>query len=61
MVHHAAGALRYTDYDFFKRWMAKRLASKRGAPVETDRDFELTDWRALDVFVDQFLKSTRQG
>lgn len=61
LVHHAAGALRYTEYDFFKRWMVRRLADKRGAPVDTAQDFELTDWTALSAFVDEFLKLTRTG
>jgi menaquinone-dependent protoporphyrinogen oxidase len=53
-VHNAAGALRFTEYDFFKRWMMRRIAEAEGAP--TDRgDVEFTDWRLLDDFVDAFL------
>jgi menaquinone-dependent protoporphyrinogen oxidase len=58
-VHHAAGALRYTEYDFFKRWMARRLAGSRGAPVDTGRNFELTDWPALAAFAETFVASAR--
>ena len=29
----------------------KRIARKAGAPTDTSRDFEFTDWAALDRFV----------
>lgn len=54
-VHLAAGAFRYTQYDFFKRWMMKRIARRKGAPTDTSQDWELTDWAELDRFVDEFL------
>ncbi|MCU0790399.1 MAG: protoporphyrinogen oxidase [Nitratireductor sp.] len=53
--HHAAGALKYVEYDFFKRWMLRRIAEKEGGPVDTWRDHELTDWAALEGFVRSFL------
>jgi menaquinone-dependent protoporphyrinogen oxidase len=43
MVHHAAGALRYSEYDFFKRWMMARLAAQEQAPTDTSHDYEFTD------------------
>lgn len=53
-VHHAAGALKYLEYDFFKRHLIRRIAAKEGGPVDTSQDYELTDWAALDRFVDEF-------
>jgi menaquinone-dependent protoporphyrinogen oxidase len=53
-VHHAAGALKYLEYDFFKRMMLRHIAAKEGGPVDTSRDHELTDWKALDRFVGEF-------
>ena len=55
-VHHAAGALKYTEYDFFRKWMLKRIADKKDAPTDTTHDYEFTDWGALDLFVDGFVK-----
>lgn len=55
MRHDAAGALKYVEYDFFKRWIMRRIARHEGGPVDTSRDHELTDWTALDAFVDEFL------
>ena len=53
-VHHAAGALKYLEYDFFKRSLMRRIAGKEGGPVDVSRDHELTDWAALDQFIDGF-------
>lgn len=59
-VHHAAGALKYLEYDFFKRALMRRIAGKEGGPVDTSRDYELTDWAALDQFVDGFTRQIAQ-
>ena len=57
MLHHVAGAFRYTEYDFFKRWALKYIAWHKGAPTDTSRDYELTDWEDLARFVDGFVSS----
>jgi len=51
-IHHVAGAFRYTAYDFFKRWAMKYIAYRKGAPTDTSRDYELTDWDDLARFAD---------
>ncbi len=56
LVELAAGAFRYTEYDFFKRWALKLIAKQKGAPTDTSRDWELTDWAALDAFVQRFMR-----
>jgi menaquinone-dependent protoporphyrinogen oxidase len=56
MMHHAAGALKYLEYDFFRRWIMKRIVAKEGGPTDTTRDYEFTDWDALDDFVSGFVK-----
>ena len=55
-VHHAAGALKYTEYDFFRKWMMRRIADKKDAPTDTHHDYAFTDWGELDMFIDGFLK-----
>jgi menaquinone-dependent protoporphyrinogen oxidase len=54
-MDHAAGAFRYTQYDFFKRWAMKYIAYRKGQPTDTSRDYEYTDWDALGRFVDDFI------
>jgi len=44
-----AGCLAYTKYGFFKRWIMKRIARKEGAPTDASRDYELTNWAAVDA------------
>ncbi|WP_420409211.1 flavodoxin domain-containing protein [Hoeflea sp.] len=61
LVHHAAGALKYIEYDFFKRMMMRRIAAKEGGPVDTGRDHILTDWDALDAFVSEFSDLVASG
>lgn len=59
-VHHAAGALRYSEYDFFKRWIMRMIARRHGYDTG-ERDREFTDWAALDAFVDGFLAEAAGG
>ncbi len=56
---HVAGALRYTKYNYLKRWVMKRIAKERGLPTQTD-DYEYTDWTALEVFATRFAASLRE-
>ena len=57
--HDAAGALKYVEYDFFKRWVMRRISAAEGGPVDTSRDHVLTDWNGLDEFVDGFLSGAK--
>ena len=54
-LHLVAGAFRFTEYDFFKRWIMRRIAREKGTPTDTSRDWELTDWTDLDRFMAGFL------
>ena len=49
-----AGALRYSQYNFFVRLIMKRIARQAGGSTDTSRDHEYTDWTALDHFVGSF-------
>lgn len=55
VTHLVAGAIRYTQYDFFKSWILKMIASSKGASTDTSRDHEFTDWNDLKTFADAFL------
>lgn len=55
-VHQAAGAIRYSQYDFFKRLALKYIAAQHGAPVVTSKDYDLTDYAALSGFVVDFAR-----
>src|SRR5262249_9142664 len=42
-----AGALMYRQYNVLIRFVMKRIARKAGAPTDTSRNYEFTDWNAL--------------
>lgn len=56
VTHNAAGALKYLEYDFFKKWMMQRISKKSGGPTDASQDYEYTNWKKLDEFVLQFVK-----
>ena len=49
-MHHAAGAIRYSQYDFFKRLAIKFIARQRGQKTVVSEDYDLTDYPALKGF-----------
>jgi menaquinone-dependent protoporphyrinogen oxidase len=49
-----AGALRYSKYNFLVRWVMKRIARKAGFDGTTSRDYEFTNWPAVDRFVTEY-------
>lgn len=50
-----AGALKYTQYDYFKRLVMRLIAQQRGGSTDTSVDHEYTDWDEVEAFVDEFL------
>lgn len=44
-----AGRLAYSQYNFIVRLVMKRIARKEGAPTDTGRDYEFTDWAQVDA------------
>ena len=56
-VELVAGAIRYTRYNFILRWVMRRISDKHGLDTDTSRDFEYTDWEAVDRFAREFVKA----
>jgi len=50
-----AGALKYSQYDYFKRVMMRLIARQRGQASDSSHDFEYTDWNDVESFVDEAL------
>jgi menaquinone-dependent protoporphyrinogen oxidase len=46
-----AGALTYSKYNFLIKLIMKLIARRAGGPTDTSRDYEFTDWAAVDRFV----------
>jgi menaquinone-dependent protoporphyrinogen oxidase len=49
-VMPVAGALKYLEYGWLVRFVMKRISKAEGGPIDTSRDYEMTDWVALDRF-----------
>ena len=54
LTTQVAGALKYTQYGFFKRMVMKYIARKEGGATDTSHDYEYTDWDAVKEFVTRF-------
>lgn len=54
-VGRFAGALAYRRYGFIKRQMMRAIAKQIGAPTDTSRDYEYTDWGAVTRFAEDFV------
>ena len=55
VIKIVAGALPYTRYNWFKRWLMRRIVAKAGGDTDTSRDYEYTDWVDLRAFAEQFV------
>lgn len=53
-VELIAGALPYSKYNMIIRFVMKRIAAKAGGDTDTSRDYEYTDWNAVDRFARDF-------
>jgi menaquinone-dependent protoporphyrinogen oxidase len=45
-----AGALQYREYDFPTRLLMRLLMRRGGHPTDASRDYDYTDWDAVDAF-----------
>lgn len=55
VIKVVAGALPYTKYNIFVRWIMKRIAAASGGDTDTSRDYEYTDWADVRAFADRFV------
>jgi len=54
-----AGALKYTQYDFFKRALLRYFVKPGGVDAAAIQDTEYTDWDDVARFVDEYLAGTQ--
>ena len=53
-----AGALAYTKYGFFTRWVMRQIARRKGSgDLDSSRDYVYTDWRAVRRFALEYLET----
>lgn len=51
-----AGALQYSRYGTMKRLMMRMIVGMAGGDTDTGRDYEYTDWNAVERFADAFAR-----
>lgn len=56
VVEYVAGALRFTKYDFFKKFILRQIAKRADPSAEAGEDKEYTNWETLKLFVTKVLK-----
>ncbi len=49
-----AGALQYREYDVFTRTLMRLMMRRGGHPTDASRDYDYTDWDALERFALEF-------
>jgi len=55
-----AGALQYSKYGVFKRLLMRMIVGIAGGDTDPTRDYEYTDWNAVDRFADEFAQRLKQ-
>jgi menaquinone-dependent protoporphyrinogen oxidase len=56
IVTPTAGALMYRKYNWFVRWIMKRIAKASGGSTDTTRNHDYINWSALDRFANEFMQ-----
>lgn len=56
LVEQVAGALRYTKYNFWKKFIMRMIAQKSGGSTDTSKDAEYTDWDQVDDLLNRLEK-----
>jgi menaquinone-dependent protoporphyrinogen oxidase len=46
-IEYVAGALLYTQYDFFKRFVMRLISKKSGGDTDTSHDHVYTNWKQV--------------
>jgi menaquinone-dependent protoporphyrinogen oxidase len=59
VVRCVAGALKYTQYDYFKRLIMRMISKQQGGSTDTSKDAEYTNWDDVEAFVDELLVAAR--
>ncbi len=56
-----AGALQYSKYGVFKRLLMRLIVGVAGGDTKPTRDYEYTDWDAVERFADAFAQHFKQA
>lgn len=54
-VLYVAGAFRFSEYDWVRAWVMRRIAREKGETIDHGHDREYTDWEALGTALDTWV------
>jgi menaquinone-dependent protoporphyrinogen oxidase len=60
IIQPTAGALLYSRYGFFTKLAILFISRISGGDTDTSRDYEYTDWNAVDAFATRFADDVQQ-
>lgn len=60
MTSQTAGALKYTEYEYFKRLIMKMISKKQGSATNTSQDYEDTNWDEVIKFMNDSINRVSQ-
>jgi len=60
-VEQVAGALRYTQYDFLKKFIMRMIAKRSGGDTDTSHDHEYTDWEQVENLMERIIKQVEKS
>jgi len=60
-IEQVAGALRYSEYNFFKKFIMRMIAQKSGGGTDTSQDYEYTDWDQVSRILKKLEKSVEES
>lgn len=60
-IEQIAGALKYLEYDYFKRFMMKMIVKSQGGSTDTTQDHEYTDWAQVKRFAEEMTAMVKEN
>jgi len=60
-IKQVAGALRYTKYNFLKKFIMRMIAQKSGGSTDTSKDHEYTDWEQVERIITRLERAVNES
>ncbi|MDZ7806444.1 MAG: flavodoxin domain-containing protein [Gracilimonas sp.] len=56
-IEHVAGAIRYSKYNYFKKFIVRNIAGRNGTQIDNSDDHEFTDWEQVNQILKKIEKA----
>lgn len=61
LTEYVAGALLYSEYNFFKKFIMRLIAQKNSGDTDTSQDYEYTDWDQVKRILPRLEKEVKKA